>query len=159
MYTFFQRSYHRKCQHKGIENRKKPKSCQHSLWTTPIVELIAGLKFDNADLVSKVAEIEKELVDSQDKITVLKVQLESSSNVNQTQSSPPVKILSKMSLSNSRANNALPLNTTEARIQTGFYFMFSLMNFLKIMVKSLFILLWLPFLLHEMIKYKRSVQG
>ena len=84
--------------------------------------------------MSKVAEIEKELVDSQDKITVLKVQLESSSNVNQTQSSPPVKILSKMSLSNSRANNALPLNTTEARIQTGFYFMFSLMIFLKIMV-------------------------
>ena len=115
--------------------RKNPKSCQRSLRTTPKVELIAGLKFDNADLVSKVAEIEKELVDSQDKITVLKVQLESSSNVNQTQSSPPVKILSKMSLSNSRANNALPLNTTEARIQTGFYFMFSLMNFLKIMEK------------------------
>ena len=59
-------------------------------------------------------------MDSQDKITVLKVQLESSSNSNQTQSSPPVNILSKMSLSNSRANNALPLNTTEARIQTGF---------------------------------------
>ena len=83
--------------------------------------------------MSKVTEIEKELVDSQDKITVLKVQLESSSNLNQqTQSSsPPVKILSKMSLSNSRANNALPLNTTEARIQTGFYFMFSLMIFFK----------------------------
>ena len=111
----------------------------------PKIELIAGLKFDNADLVSKVAEIEKELVDSQDKITVLKVQLESSSNVNQTQSSPPVKILSKMSLSNSRANNAMPLNTTEARIQTGFYFMFSLINVLKIMVKSLFILLWFHF--------------
>ena len=95
--------------------------------------------------MSKVAEIEKELVDSQDKITVLKVQLESSSNLNQTQASPPVKILSKMSLSNSRVNNALPLNTTEARIQTGFYFMFSLMNFLKIMVKSLFILLWFHF--------------
>ena len=103
--------------------------CQHSYHrTTPKLEIIAGLKFDNADLVSKVAEIEKELVDSQDKITVLKVQLESSSNVNQTQSSPPVKILSKMSLSNSRANNALPLNTTEARIQTGFYFIFSLMK-------------------------------
>ena len=116
--------------------RKNPKSCQRSLRMTPKVELIAGLKFDNADLVSKVAEIEKELVDSQDKITVLKVQLESSSNVNQTQSSPPVKILSKMSLSNSRANNALPLNTTEARIQTGFYFMFSLMNFLKVYGKK-----------------------
>ena len=134
MSTFCQRSYYRKWQWRGVGGQKKPKYCQGRLWTTPKVELIAGLKFDNADLVSKVAEIEKELVDSQDKITVLKVQLESSSNVNQTQSSPPVKILSKMSLSNSRANNALPLNTTEARIQTGFYFMFSLMNFLKIMV-------------------------
>ena len=92
------------------------------------------------DLVSKVAEIEKELVDSQDKITVLKVQLESSSNSNQTQSSPPVNILSKMSLSNSRANNALPLNTTEARIQTGFYFIFGLLNiyFLKILKVHVF---------------------
>ena len=73
--------------------------------------------------MSKLADMEKELVDSRDKITVLKVQLESSSsNLHQiqtvSQTSPPMKIRSKLSLSNCRANNALPLNTTEARIQT-----------------------------------------
>ena len=130
-----------------------------NLWICIKVELIAGLKFDNADLVSKVAEIEKELVDSQDKITVLKVQLESSSNVNQTQSSPPVKILSKMSLSNSRANNALPLNTTEARIQTGFYFMFSLMNFLKVYGKKSVYFTMVSFCCMKWLHLKEMFQG
>ena len=43
-------------------------------------ELIQGLKFDNVELVSKVSQLERELHDSNDKITVLKVQLESRKN-------------------------------------------------------------------------------
>ena len=35
MSTFCQRLYHRKCQWRGVGGQKKPKSCQHSLWTTP----------------------------------------------------------------------------------------------------------------------------
>ena len=89
--------------------------------------------------MSKLADMEKELVDSRDKITVLKVQLESQSvNLSQIQdyqqSQPnlqPVQVpFSKLSLSNSRANNALPLNTTEARIQTGFYFKSRMITYL-----------------------------
>ena len=77
-------------------------------------ELIHGLKFDNAELVSKIGDLEKELIDSKDKITVLKVQLESSNPENFSPSNPiPTQ---KMTIS--RSSNALPLNTTEARIQT-----------------------------------------
>ena len=35
MFTFCQRSYHRKCQQRGLGGQKKPKSCQRSLWTPP----------------------------------------------------------------------------------------------------------------------------
>ena len=34
MSTFCQPSYHRKCQRWGVGGQKKPKSCQHSVWTT-----------------------------------------------------------------------------------------------------------------------------
>ena len=33
MSTFCQHLYHRKCQRRGVAGQKKPKSCQHSLWT------------------------------------------------------------------------------------------------------------------------------
>ena len=72
-------------------------------------ELIQGLKFDNVELVSKVSQLERELHDSNDKITVLKVQLESRKN--------SVGLINKNSLSNSNSFVA-PLNITEARIQT-----------------------------------------
>ena len=79
-------------------------------------ELIQGLKFDNAELVAKVTDMEKELVDAKDKITVLKVQLESSSSAihNSSDSRRGSSKVSKLSLSSSR----MPLNITEARIQT-----------------------------------------
>ena len=38
MSTFCQRSYHRKCQCKAVGDQKKPKSCQRSLWTTPLIK-------------------------------------------------------------------------------------------------------------------------
>ena len=72
-------------------------------------ELIQGLKFDNVELVSKVSQLERELHDSNDKITVLKVQLESRKN--------SVGLINKNSLSNSNSFVA-PLNITEALIQT-----------------------------------------
>ena len=80
-------------------------------------ELIHGLKFDNAELVSKVTDLEKELVDANDKITVLKVQLESSatsmSASNVSNPSLPAKLPSRIS-----HEQLMPINTTEARIQT-----------------------------------------
>ena len=83
-------------------------------------ELIHGLKFDNAELVSKIKDCEKELVDANDKITVLKVQLESSSSssmmavTSNVSSNPPVKLASRIS----SHEQLMPINTTEARIQT-----------------------------------------
>ena len=74
---------------------------------------------ENVELVSKIHDLEKELVDSRDKITVLKVQLESwatnSASHPIPHSNSSAKLMLKSSLSNS---NALPLNTTDARIQT-----------------------------------------
>ena len=73
-------------------------------------ELIQGLKFDNVELVSKVSQLERELHDSNDKITVLKVQLESRKN--------SIGMITKNnSIPNSNSFVA-PLNVTEARIQT-----------------------------------------
>ena len=74
-------------------------------------ELIHGLKFDNAELVSKMTDLEKELVDANDKITVLKVQLESSAS--STSIPNQVKLPSRIS-----HEHLMPINTTEARIQT-----------------------------------------
>ena len=73
-------------------------------------ELIHGLKFENAELISKCTDLERELVDSKDKITVLKVQLESSTSSIPT---PTTKLPSRLS-----HEQLIPINTTEARIQT-----------------------------------------
>ena len=56
MSTFFQRSYHRKCQRRGVGGQKKPKSGQRSLCpktghhsTCSIVKK-KSISFSNADL-------------------------------------------------------------------------------------------------------------
>ena len=69
-------------------------------------ELIHGLKFDNAELVSKIKDFEKELVDANDKITVLKVQLESSGSMS-NESNPSTLISSKSRLSHEQL---MPIN-------------------------------------------------
>ena len=73
-------------------------------------ELIQGLKFDNVELVSKVSQLERELHDSNDKITVLKVQLESRKN--------SIGMITKNNSIPSSNSFVAPLNVTEARIQT-----------------------------------------
>ena len=43
MSTFCQRSYHTKCQRRGVGGQKKPKSCQRSLWSKSKVKQLACL--------------------------------------------------------------------------------------------------------------------
>ena len=77
-------------------------------------DLIHGLKIDNVDLVSKIATLNKELIDANDKITVLKVQLESQplqANVLENNSRKIMKITDDDKI-------MFPLNKTEVRIQT-----------------------------------------
>ncbi len=79
-------------------------------------ELIQGLKIDNSDLTAKMSSMEKELTDANDRITVLRVQLESAG----ASAIPPenaVKNSRKLSAKSSGSSN-FPLNVTEARVQT-----------------------------------------
>ena len=83
-------------------------------------ELIQGLKIENVELVSKIQDLEKEIIDSRDKITVLKVQLESSSNSISNLDLESIAQNNRLKLKSSLSStgNGLPLNITEARIQT-----------------------------------------
>ena len=60
-----------------LESQLKRQAQKDRSEDTKQKELIQGLKFDNVELVSKVSQLETELHDATDKITVLKVQLES----------------------------------------------------------------------------------
>lgn len=60
-----------------LESQLKKQAQKDRSEDTKQKELIQGLKFDNVELVSKVSQLETELHDATDKITVLKVQLES----------------------------------------------------------------------------------
>lgn len=77
-------------------------------------ELIQGLKVDNVDLQSKIQELQKELADRNDRITVLQVQLESTEiGANLRENYSPQRY-SAPALN----SNYMLLNSTEARIQT-----------------------------------------
>ena len=46
MSTFCQRSYHRKCQRRGVGGQKSQNSRQGSLWTTPYAKLLVFIASD-----------------------------------------------------------------------------------------------------------------
>ena len=75
-------------------------------------DLISGLKGENVGLMRRVGELERELVDHQDRITVLQVQLESKGSLTPSSGGiSPTK-------SGDSGSKFLPLTTKEARVQS-----------------------------------------
>lgn len=75
-------------------------------------DLISGLKTENVGLIRRVGELERELIDHQDRITVLQVQLESKGSLTPSSGGiSPTK-------SGDSGSNFLPLTTKEARVQS-----------------------------------------
>ena len=75
-------------------------------------DLISGLKGENVGLIRRVGELERELIDHQDRITVLQVQLESKGSLTPSSGGiSPTK-------SGDSGSKFLPLTTKEARVQS-----------------------------------------
>ena len=95
-----------------LESEARRRSQEERAGDSKQKDLISGLKGENAGLTRRVGELERELVDHQDRITVLQVQLESKGSFTPSSGGiSPAK-------SGDSGSGFLPLTAKEARVQS-----------------------------------------
>ena len=95
-----------------LESEARKRSQEERADDSKQKDLISGLKGENVGLMRRVGELERELIDHQDRITVLQVQLESRGSL-----TPSSGGISPTKSGDSGAK-FLPLTTKEARVQS-----------------------------------------